>query len=91
MTFYLSSLASPVHIVGSSNSQMVQPSKFLNMLPKPSETKGSVLSHMGNLTGTQEKPRVIPPSSGKTFMLFKLGVDFIVAEIQCGLFAVFSR
>ncbi|XP_043985088.1 protein-associating with the carboxyl-terminal domain of ezrin [Gambusia affinis] len=54
---------SPVHIVGSSNSQMVPPSKILNMLIKPSETKGSVLSHMGNSTGTQEKPRVIPPSS----------------------------
>ncbi|KAM4739418.1 protein-associating with the carboxyl-terminal domain of ezrin [Anableps anableps] len=54
---------SPVHIVGSSNSQIIQSSKILNMFPKPSGTEGSVLSHMGNLTGTQEKPRVIAPSS----------------------------
>ncbi|MEQ2242155.1 hypothetical protein ILYODFUR_032931 [Ilyodon furcidens] len=54
---------SPVHIVGSSNSQMVQPSRIPSMFPKPSGTEASVLSHMANLTVTQNKPRVIAPSS----------------------------
>ncbi|XP_015251803.1 PREDICTED: protein-associating with the carboxyl-terminal domain of ezrin [Cyprinodon variegatus] len=53
---------SPSHIVGSSKSQMIQPSKVLNMFPKTSGTEGSVLSQIGNLTDTQEKPRIAPSS-----------------------------
>ncbi|XP_047229844.1 protein-associating with the carboxyl-terminal domain of ezrin [Girardinichthys multiradiatus] len=49
---------SPVHIVG-----MVQPSRIPSMFPKPSGTEASVLSHMANLTATQNKPRVIALSS----------------------------
>lgn len=60
---------SPVHIVGSSNSYMVQPSKIPNMFSKASGAEGLVLSHMGNLTSTEEKRRVIAPSSDQKMSL----------------------
>ncbi|XP_042340137.1 protein-associating with the carboxyl-terminal domain of ezrin isoform X2 [Plectropomus leopardus] len=40
---------SPVHIVGGSHPQMAQPSKVLNLFPRPSGTESLVLGHMGNL------------------------------------------
>ncbi|XP_030583557.1 protein-associating with the carboxyl-terminal domain of ezrin [Archocentrus centrarchus] len=49
---------SPVHIVGGCHPQMAQPSKVLNLFPKPSGTEGLVFSHMGTKT-----PRVIAPVS----------------------------
>lgn len=49
---------SPVHIVGSSYPQIAQPSKVLNLLPRPSGTEGLVLGHTGSKT-----PRVIKPVS----------------------------
>uniref|UniRef100_A0A3Q3BUI4 SCY1-like, kinase-like 3 n=1 Tax=Haplochromis burtoni TaxID=8153 RepID=A0A3Q3BUI4_HAPBU len=49
---------SPVHIVGSFHPQMAQPSKVLNLFPRPSGTEGLVLGHTGSKT-----PRVIKPVS----------------------------
>uniref|UniRef100_A0A3Q2TUX9 SCY1-like, kinase-like 3 n=1 Tax=Fundulus heteroclitus TaxID=8078 RepID=A0A3Q2TUX9_FUNHE len=57
---------SPVHIGGSSNFQMIQPSKILNMFPKTPGTEGSVLGHMGEVTGMQERPSGIAPSSNSS-------------------------
>lgn len=54
---------SPVHIVGASHPQMAQPSKVLNLFPRPPGTEGLVLGHMDNLAGAREKPRVITPIS----------------------------
>lgn len=56
---------SPVHIVGGSHPQMAQPSKVLNLFPRPSGTEDLVLGHMGNLAGTRETPRnyPLPPKS----------------------------
>lgn len=54
---------SPVHIVGGSHPQMAQPSKVLNLFPRPSGTESLVLGHMGSLAGTKETPRVIAPIS----------------------------
>lgn len=65
---YLYSLASPVHIVGGSHPQMAQPSKVLNLFPRPSGTEGLVLDHMGSLAGNREDPKSYPlaPKSGMT-------------------------
>ncbi|XP_059197362.1 protein-associating with the carboxyl-terminal domain of ezrin [Centropristis striata] len=56
---------SPVHIVGGSHPQMAQPSKVLNLFPKPSGTEGLVLGHMGSLAGSRDPPRSypLPPKS----------------------------
>ncbi|XP_069551172.1 protein-associating with the carboxyl-terminal domain of ezrin [Brachyistius frenatus] len=54
---------SPVHIVGGSHPQMAQPSKVLNLFPRPTGNDGSVLGHMGSIAGTRETPRVITPIS----------------------------
>lgn len=54
---------SPVHIVGGSHPQMAQPSKVLNLFPRPTGPEGLVLGHMGSLAGTKETPRVIAPIS----------------------------
>ncbi|XP_041862247.1 protein-associating with the carboxyl-terminal domain of ezrin [Melanotaenia boesemani] len=57
---------SPVHVIGGSHPQIAQPSKAepLNLFPRSSETEGLVLSHMGNLAGTQETLKVVTPISG---------------------------
>ncbi|XP_070816562.1 protein-associating with the carboxyl-terminal domain of ezrin isoform X1 [Chaetodon trifascialis] len=47
---------SPVHIVGGFHPQMAQPSKVLNLFPRPTGTEGLVLGHMGS----QETPRSYP-------------------------------
>ncbi|XP_008291468.1 protein-associating with the carboxyl-terminal domain of ezrin [Stegastes partitus] len=54
---------SPVHIVGGSHPQMAQPSKVLNLFPRPTGTEGLVLGHMANLAGTRDTPRAIAPIS----------------------------
>lgn len=54
---------SPVHIVGGSHPQMAQPSKVLNLFPRPSGTEALVLGHMDSLAGTRETARVITPIS----------------------------
>ncbi|XP_031174094.1 protein-associating with the carboxyl-terminal domain of ezrin isoform X1 [Sander lucioperca] len=56
---------SPVHIVGGSHPQMAQPSKVLNLFPRPSGTEGLVLGHMGSLGGSRVTPRSysLPPKS----------------------------
>ncbi|XP_044054739.1 protein-associating with the carboxyl-terminal domain of ezrin [Siniperca chuatsi] len=51
---------SPVHIVGGSQPQMAQPSKVLNLFPRPSGTEGLVLGHMGSLAGSRETPQSYP-------------------------------
>ncbi|XP_037626319.1 protein-associating with the carboxyl-terminal domain of ezrin [Sebastes umbrosus] len=51
---------SPVHIVGDSHPQMAQPSKVLNLFPRPPGTEGLVLGHMGSLAGRRETPRSYP-------------------------------
>lgn len=51
---------SPVHVVGGSHPQMAQPSKVLNLFPRPPGTEGLVLGHMGSLTGRRETPRSYP-------------------------------
>ncbi|XP_029284941.1 protein-associating with the carboxyl-terminal domain of ezrin [Cottoperca gobio] len=48
---------SPVHIVGGSHPQMAQPSKVLNLFPRPTGTEGPVLGHMGS----EETPKSYPP------------------------------
>ncbi|KAM7410029.1 hypothetical protein PAMA_001478 [Pampus argenteus] len=47
---------SPVHIVGSSHPQMAQPSKVLNLFPRPSGTEGLVLGNMGSVVATRSYP-----------------------------------
>lgn len=56
---------SPVHIVGGSHPQMAQPSKGLNLFPRPSGTEGLVLGHMDSLPASRETPRIypVPPKS----------------------------
>lgn len=54
---------SPIHIVGASHPQMAQPSKVLNLFPRPAGTEGFVLGHVENLAAAREKPRVIAPIS----------------------------
>ncbi|XP_071343780.1 protein-associating with the carboxyl-terminal domain of ezrin [Trachinotus anak] len=52
---------SPVHIVGSSHPQLAQPSKILNLFPRPSGTEGLVLGNMDNLTReTPKTPKSYP-------------------------------
>ncbi|KAM9385015.1 protein-associating with the carboxyl-terminal domain of ezrin isoform 2-T2 [Pholidichthys leucotaenia] len=51
---------SPVHIVGAPHPQMAQPSKVLNLFPRPPETDSLVLSHIENL-GSTKTPRDIAP------------------------------
>lgn len=63
-----SPLASPVHIVGGSHPQMAQPSKALNMFPRPLTNEGLVLSHMSSLTDGKE------PLKSYT-MAFKSGMN----------------
>lgn len=53
---------SPVHIVGGSHPQMAQPSKVLNLLPRPPETERLVLDHMGSLASSREDPKCYPLS-----------------------------
>ncbi|XP_028259962.1 protein-associating with the carboxyl-terminal domain of ezrin [Parambassis ranga] len=54
---------SPIHIVGGSYPHVAQPSKVLNLFPRPSGTEDLVLDHMGSLAGTQETPRAVTPIS----------------------------
>ncbi|KAM3876009.1 protein-associating with the carboxyl-terminal domain of ezrin [Diretmus argenteus] len=51
---------SPVHIVGGSHPQMAQPSKVLNLFPKPSGPGGLVLGNIGGLQRSRENPRNYP-------------------------------
>ncbi|XP_075943925.1 protein-associating with the carboxyl-terminal domain of ezrin isoform X2 [Anarhichas minor] len=51
---------SPVHIVGGSHPHVAQPSKVLNLFPRPPATDGLVLGHMGSLAGSKETPRSYP-------------------------------
>ncbi|GAA6221510.1 protein-associating with the carboxyl-terminal domain of ezrin [Lates japonicus] len=51
---------SPVHIVGGSYPQLAQPSKVLNLFPRPSGTEGLVLGNMGSLADSKETPRSYP-------------------------------
>ncbi|XP_068563327.1 protein-associating with the carboxyl-terminal domain of ezrin [Cebidichthys violaceus] len=51
---------SPVHIVGGSHPHVAQPSKVLNLFPRPPGTDGLVLGHMGSLAGSKETPRSYP-------------------------------
>ncbi|XP_040897069.1 protein-associating with the carboxyl-terminal domain of ezrin [Toxotes jaculatrix] len=48
---------SPVHIVGGSHPQLAQPSKVLNLFPRPSGTESLVLGNIGSLVGGRETPR----------------------------------
>lgn len=54
---------SPVHIVGGSHPQLAQPSKVLNLFPRPSGTEGLVLGHMDSLADSRETPRSYPVAS----------------------------
>ncbi|KAM4549082.1 protein-associating with the carboxyl-terminal domain of ezrin isoform 2-T2 [Odontesthes bonariensis] len=54
---------SPVHIVGASHPQIAQPSKALNLFPRPSESDGVVLGHMGKLADALKTPSVVVPTS----------------------------
>ncbi|XP_054458655.1 protein-associating with the carboxyl-terminal domain of ezrin [Anoplopoma fimbria] len=51
---------SPVHIVGGSHLQLAQPSKVLNMFPRPPGTEGLVQGHIGSLAGSKETPQSYP-------------------------------
>lgn len=84
---FTSSLASPVHIVGSSHPQMAQPSKVLNLFPRPSGTESLVLDHMGSLADSKETPRSypLPSKSGMTPFyphtnIFNSQFDVLVSE-----------
>uniref|UniRef100_UPI003AADF1A3 protein-associating with the carboxyl-terminal domain of ezrin isoform X1 n=1 Tax=Centroberyx gerrardi TaxID=166262 RepID=UPI003AADF1A3 len=59
---------SPVHIVGGSHPQMAQPSKVLNLFPKPLGAVGLVLGNMDSLQRSRENPRnyPLPPKSAIT-------------------------
>ncbi|XP_068447475.1 protein-associating with the carboxyl-terminal domain of ezrin isoform X2 [Clinocottus analis] len=48
---------SPVHIVGGSHPHVAQPSKVLNLFPRPPGSEGLVLGHMGSLACSRETPR----------------------------------
>ncbi|KAF7657874.1 hypothetical protein LDENG_00021090 [Lucifuga dentata] len=50
---------SPVHMVGGSHPQMAQPSKVLNLFPRPSGTEGLVLGNMESVPGSRE---IVPQS-----------------------------
>ncbi|KAJ4942959.1 hypothetical protein JOQ06_005471 [Pogonophryne albipinna] len=56
---------SPVHIFGGFHPQLAQPSKVLNLFPRPTGTEGPVLGHIGNLKACVETPRSypLPPKS----------------------------
>ncbi|KAM9848316.1 protein-associating with the carboxyl-terminal domain of ezrin [Aulostomus maculatus] len=54
---------SPVHIVGGAHPQMAQPSKVLNLFPRPSGTEGLVLGNMSSLVGSREITRNYPSKS----------------------------
>ncbi|XP_076009070.1 protein-associating with the carboxyl-terminal domain of ezrin [Genypterus blacodes] len=56
---------SPVHIVGGSHPQMEQPSKVLNVFPRPSGTEDLVLGDIDTLPGSRENTRnhPLPPRS----------------------------
>lgn len=58
-------LASPVHIVGGSHPQIEQPSKVLNVFPRPSGTEDLVLGDIDMLPGHARK-HPLPPKSGTT-------------------------
>ncbi|XP_051232099.1 protein-associating with the carboxyl-terminal domain of ezrin isoform X2 [Dicentrarchus labrax] len=51
---------SPVHIVGGSHPQMAQPSKVLNLFPRPAGTEGLVLGDLGSLAGCRKTPSSYP-------------------------------
>ncbi|XP_060889152.1 protein-associating with the carboxyl-terminal domain of ezrin [Labrus mixtus] len=51
---------SPVHIVGGDHPQMAQPSKVLNLFPRPSGTEGLALGPIGDLVGSKEAPKSYP-------------------------------
>lgn len=61
MTF--SPLASPVHVVGGSHPQMAQPSKVMNLLPRPLDNEGLILDHIGSLASSKETPESYPAAS----------------------------
>ncbi|XP_029004213.1 protein-associating with the carboxyl-terminal domain of ezrin [Betta splendens] len=51
---------SPVHIVGNSHPQLAQPSKVLNLFPRPPDNEDLVLSDIGSIAGTRESPGTFP-------------------------------
>ncbi|KAL6107842.1 scyl3 [Pungitius sinensis] len=51
---------SPVHIVEGPHPRVAQPSKVLNLLPRPTVTEGLVLGHMGSSGGRVETPQTYP-------------------------------
>uniref|UniRef100_A0A8C2W7H3 SCY1-like, kinase-like 3 n=1 Tax=Cyclopterus lumpus TaxID=8103 RepID=A0A8C2W7H3_CYCLU len=55
---------SPVHIVGGSHPHVAQPSKVLNLFPRPPGTEGLVLGHMGSLAGSRETRQMSLPFNG---------------------------
>ncbi|XP_056133070.1 protein-associating with the carboxyl-terminal domain of ezrin isoform X2 [Lampris incognitus] len=54
---------SPVHIVGEPHPQMVQPSKILNLFPKPDGTGGLLLGNIDSLQRSRDNHRTYPPAS----------------------------
>uniref|UniRef100_A0A3Q3XEI6 Protein kinase domain-containing protein n=1 Tax=Mola mola TaxID=94237 RepID=A0A3Q3XEI6_MOLML len=54
---------SPVHVVGGSHPQMAQPSKVMNLLPRPLDNEGLILDHMGSLASSKETPESYPTAS----------------------------
>lgn len=61
LSFHLFFLASPIHVVGGSHPQMVQPSKVLSLLPRPSGNQGLVLSHLGTMDEKHGNPIASEP------------------------------
>lgn len=59
--FYFISLASPIHVVGGSHPQLVQPSKVLSLLPRPSGNEGLVLSHLSAMDDKHGHPIASEP------------------------------
>lgn len=82
--------ASPVHIVGSSHPQLAQPSKVLNLFPRPSGTEGLVLGNLDSLVASKETTKNYPltPKSGKThpFIVLSSWFGLTVLCLQFSLF-----
>ncbi|KAF3834861.1 hypothetical protein F7725_027419 [Dissostichus mawsoni] len=53
--------ASPVHIFGGFHPQLAQPSKVLNLFPRPTGTEGPVLGHIGNLKACEAEVESFSP------------------------------
>lgn len=60
---------SPIHVVGGSHPQLVQPSKVLSLLPRPSGNESLVLSHLGAMDDKNGHPIASEPDVSRRMSL----------------------